>query len=711
MDKIISYTDDIKKYLSGTQYSGKNIQTTDGKLAYITNTGIAKPYNSVDSLSNTNGCTNELQQIGSSWGDMGIPIGSLMVDGQSCGNETKYVQSMPPNNNFDWEYYSNANPDLQLTTEQQAYDHWTSKGIYQGLLPNSSILSNMPNVGKLGYVDINTTIHPVSKNDYAYTGKYQLFDSNNVTGASMQDCTIPPPTIKYGDSIYIKYNDQYGSINQQSMLEIGASKTGLFISTTDSSLYNTPLKYGDIIIIVSASMAAYINTSTSELSFGPIDTNSFQTFIISVAPGTNYKNNTEIKYGDPFSLIALNPINWSQQAGIDYVSNDIGHSIKPLAECQASCSSTPNCVGIVTDDSNQNNCWLKSRFASANANGNRNTYMLDDAANASVVTTSYDWNEVGNRDYSGNDINSTIKSLDDCKASCETTSGCVGIVTDGSGKNNCWLKNKFGDGKRNTNRNSYMMTKSTVQLPPFKKSVMEESLFGYVNNNNIVFGTVQESSEKNIFTFESVVLPPYVAQCDLTALQSSCDKDSNCSGIIHSVTDNTWQKITNNSSADMYKITTTSPNLYVKNISVKNSKPSFIDSDMFANYPYDNNFASSSKQSVILDNSDLLKKKQQYNQGNQMAAYQGEQMRQTIPKIPPYIEQTQQMYKQLNTKTNEYQHVLKTIKKEKKKYNGTYTQQKEDLDVLQESNKIHVMLWGLSSIVVISMVVMLKNKQ
>jgi hypothetical protein len=156
MNGIISYTDEIKKFISGKQYAGKNIQTSDGKTAYITQTGIAKPYNSVDSLSNTNGCTTSLEQIGSAWGDMGIPVGSLMVDGQSCGNETSYVQSRPPKTKFDWQFYSETYPDLNLTTEQQATDHWTSTGIHQGLLPNASILSSMSNVGKIGYVDVNT---------------------------------------------------------------------------------------------------------------------------------------------------------------------------------------------------------------------------------------------------------------------------------------------------------------------------------------------------------------------------------------------------------------------------------------------------------------------------------------------------------------------------------------------------------------------------
>ena len=173
MDGIISYTEDIRKFISGQEYAGKNIQTTDGKTAYMTKTGVAKLYTSVNDLTNKNGCTTTIDRIDAKWGDMGVPVGSLMVNGQSCGNETSYVQSTPPQPTFDWQYYIKTYPDLKLTTEQQAKDHWNSTGIHQGLLPNATILSFMPNLGKIGYIDINTTIHTVPKQAYKYTGKYK----------------------------------------------------------------------------------------------------------------------------------------------------------------------------------------------------------------------------------------------------------------------------------------------------------------------------------------------------------------------------------------------------------------------------------------------------------------------------------------------------------------------------------------------------------
>lgn len=145
-----SYTDNLLTLIQGKQYAGKNVLTSDGKMGYITDTGIIKQYSSPTSLNVLNGCTTSYEQLNAEWDKLGFPVGSAMVDGQSCGNETKYIQSKPPNVNFDWQYYIASHPDLNLTTEQQANDHWNNTGIHEGLLPNATILSEMSNVGKLG---------------------------------------------------------------------------------------------------------------------------------------------------------------------------------------------------------------------------------------------------------------------------------------------------------------------------------------------------------------------------------------------------------------------------------------------------------------------------------------------------------------------------------------------------------------------------------
>jgi hypothetical protein len=522
----------------------------------------------------------------------------------------------------------------------------------------------------------------------------------------MQDCIVPPPFVKYGDQIYIKYENQHASVNQQSIFEIGATKNMVFISSTNYNLYSTPLKYGDTIIIVAPSKAAYVNSTTSMLSIGPVG-DMIQQFMVFPPTGSTFEHRAKIRYGDPFVLVSISKVNWSKQQSIDYMSNDIGHSIKSLSECQAECAETPGCAGIVTDRSGRNDCWMKTKFASAIESGDRNTFMLDPAANTSVNTTSINWEQISSRDYRGNDINSSNKSIDQCKASCQATSGCAGIVTNDAGTQ-CWLKKKFGSGNKASNRNTYIMNVSTVNLPPFKKSVMDKYSVGYVNNNIIMFGPEKNSMGKNIFTFESATNPPYVAECNLNDLKNQCQRDSNCNGIIHSEKDKTWQMMNNKTT---YKLTPSPPNIYVKDIAVNGNNATFIDSNTFSNYPVNNNFVKEGSQEYNIDNKNLLKKKQEYNQRNNMAFQEGDRMLNTMPDIPPYINETKNMYTELNSKTNEYKTVLKSIKKEKEKYNGTFKQQTEDLNVLQKSNNQHAYLWGFSSIIVISMVVILKNKQ
>jgi hypothetical protein len=561
MDGIISYTDQIKKFISGKEYAGKNIQTSDGVVSYITKTGIAKPYNTP--LSNKNGCTTAIERIDSKFGNMGISVGSLMAKGQSCGNETSYVQSLPPKTTFDWKFYIDSNPDLHLTTEQQANDHWKSAGIHQGLLPNSTILSSMTNVGKIGYVDINTTLHAVPKESHAYTGTYKIFSEGNVTGSDMSDCTVPPPSIKYGDQVCIKYGNLYASMNEQSYSVVGENKTNFYLRPPSFFSVGAPIKYGDLVsLAVSSSNSktpdcgwwgckvAYVNDQTKVLSFGPGGETS-KLFELIAPPGTNYKYGSEIKYGNPFTLMS------SMQLG----------------------------------------------------------YMWD------------------------------------------------GVI-----------------------------------------------LFAAIDSKYL---------DKVTFTFETPDNSKYVAACDIDALQTACNLDNTCTGFIHSNKDNTWQKMTTNSTEDMYKVTDTSPDVYLRNAYINMNDKScnkgvseFIDSDTFIHYPKGKDFVMNGDQcSAGLNTYEITQKQQLYNQSNKIANKTGEQMVKTYPNVSGYSTQINSIYNNLNSNTNEYKSVLNTIQKKREQYNDTYNQQNMDLALLENSNKNHVFAWGLSSIFVIAMVVMLKNRQ
>ena len=724
MDKIISYTDNIKKFISGKEYAGKNIQTSDGVVSYITKTGIAKPYKST--LSSANGCTTAIERIDSKWGDMGLPVGSLMAKGQSCGNETSYVQSTPPKSTFDWKYYIKANPELNLTTEQQAYDHWKSKGIHEGLLPNPSVLSTMTNVGKIGYVDINTTLHNVPTESYTYNGKYNLFNDGNVTGSRMQDCTVPPPSIKYGDQIVIKYGNLFGSMNAQSILEFGNNKTKIYLRPPvgEDALNGSPIKYGDTVTFAVSSSnvntpdcgwwgckVGFINNETYVLSFGP-GGKSVKTFMLHVVPGTNYKYGSEIKYDNPFAITAVMPKPlWKKNAFMEYGGNDISHTFKSLNDCKKSCTSTYGCAGILTDNSNSNDCWLKKSFLNGRPDGNRHAYIL---SNNDIVAN---WKEEKGIDCGGYDMAGYNKTLNDCKTTCASTQGCVGIVTDNNrGTNNCWLKHKMGNCRTNKYWSSHYLTTTKKETSTHPE---EDYKVAYMKNNNMVFEDVNyEKFDKIIFTFHNLDAKPYVMACDVNALQSSCNQDSTCVGIVHSTKNNTWQKMTQNSTADMYSITDKPQNIYLKQVSIdmkdkscNSGTPEFIDSEKFANYPVGKNFVMNSDQCNIIDKYPINQKQNVYNTNNQIAAKQGEEMIKNYPNIPSYSKNVNSIYNQMNSETNEYKTVLKTIKKKQRQYDDTYNQMNNDLALLEDSNKLNVFTWGLSSVIVIAMVVMLKNRQ
>ena len=102
----MEYIDTIKKYISGKQYATSNVRSADGTIAYITSTGVSKIYPSEDVYNSTagkNNCKADFIQLTPNWTDLGFPVGTLMKSGQSCGNENTYVQSIPPENNFDWQ--------------------------------------------------------------------------------------------------------------------------------------------------------------------------------------------------------------------------------------------------------------------------------------------------------------------------------------------------------------------------------------------------------------------------------------------------------------------------------------------------------------------------------------------------------------------------------------------------------------------------------
>jgi hypothetical protein len=209
----------------------------------------------------------------------------------------------------------------------------------------------------------------------------------------------------------------------------------------------------------------------------------------------------------------------------------------------------------------------------------------------------------------------------------------------------------------------------------------------------------------------------YDLSCDVNGLQQECNKDAECIGFIHSEKENTWQKMTYTSTANMYKITDTSPNIYVREATVemndkscKGGSPMFIDASMFASYPKGDDFVMNGDQCVYNANSVVDEKKKEYTEINNKYNNRMDKIAKNYPQLPLKNKESTNMYKQLNSKTAEYKQVLNKIVEKKKQNNETYQQQMADMNVLENSNKTNSLVWGLSALIVIGMVVMVRNK-
>jgi hypothetical protein len=694
-----SYTDNLRTLVQGKQYSGKNVLTKDGKMGYVTETGIIKQYSSPKSLNVLNGCTTSYQQLNAEWEKLGFPIGSAMIDGQSCGNETKYIQSKPPSNNFDWKYYIDANPGLNLTTEQQAIDHWKNTGIQQGLLPNANILLEMSNVGKIGYIDVNTTLHTVPVNAYKYTGKYEIFKDTNITGTNMTDCSRKIPPIKYGDQVFMKYNDKYAKMNNNSLLEFGSDRTKFFLrplgaNTNAYSMSGTPIKYGDQISIAVSSnnwidticglwgcKVAYVNPNTYLVGFGPGGKNGGGTFTITPAVGSPYSVGTELKYNDSFTLTSV----------------------------------------ITAPSSLLQDQFLRPGEQITSGNGN---YVFTYQTDGNICL--YDSND-GTLIWMSNKLHTPKKLV------MQGDGNLIAFDTNGKPQ---WSSNSRQKNRRGRifnyqlsveNDRNVVITKSpggniwatntTISLTEDDENMYK---IGYVNNNNLKFGSAAISIGKCEFTFQDSTHPQdYDLSCDINKLNIACTADNSCSGFIHSAKDNTWQKIPNNATPELYKITDSSPTIFVKGMDIDmqdksclSGKSKFINSNEYSHYPKGNDFIMNGDQCNLQTNGisfPIHQPKQKYDKMNNQYMMQKTEI---INKYPPNelnIQKNNELYRQMQTKTNEYATLLGTIKKEKDNNMGTYQKMNEDMHGIESTNKSNALLWGLSSIVLIGIVITVRN--
>lgn len=658
MDYLVT----LQKYVSGKQYASSNVKTSDGKVAYITASGVSKMYPSNEVYKKTagkNNCGSGVIQLSPKWDDLGFAVGSLMKSGQSCGYENSYVQPKPPDTTFDWRYYIKSNPTLNLTTESQALNHWNTIGKQEGKLPNATALTSMQFLGKVGYIDVNTNLHLVPP---TYDGTYTSYTNSNITGIKMENCSRPIPSIKYGEQLILYSKSNTGFINTSSVLEMGTQTTNLFLRPVGLQMPNQAVKYGDQVSITNSISSSNscgtwgckvgkVNSVTQQFEFGP-GGNLPATFEIVPPLGSSYVFGTDIKYGDPFLFKATigQPNSILEQDAF----LTPGKSIK-----------SPNGRYMFIYQTDGNVCLY-------NTNGGGPLWCSMAVHDPGVLIMQGDGNLVA---YDSGGV----------------PRWATGTNGQGPAPYRLTLKN---------NRSAVVTDSSNAILWDTQtggQSTEPDTITGYayVKNSIVTFDSWNVGKNSNIFSFNSQLNQPDT--CDIEDMKKHCD-EVNCSGFIHSPQTNTWQMITDNGN---YGITSTNQDIYLKNAKVDLHDSSclpgtsqFIDASLFGNYVQGDDFVDGgTKQCRVVEppkpqQDNLLKQAKKYvNDYNQIQVSELQQQN---------VDANEKMAK----KTQQYQSLLDQIGKFSP--SQTLSQQYTDMKVFDDYNASHAILWGILATVVLT---------
>jgi len=661
------YLKSIGQYNEAYQWAGSNIQTPDGQTAYITRTGVAKPYRSPGEFGQTsgfNGCPVGVIAVDASWA--ALPFGGPMVAGQSCGYEGQYVQAGIPSGKLDWEFYLSYYTDLAasgITTEAQAQTHWNTVGQKEGRLPNQTAISSFAAAGKVGYVDLNTVMHEAAP---IFTGEYKAYvGKTNVSGASMADCTAEVPSVAYGDAVYITYQDTTATVNTSSNLAFGASK-GLFYLRPPAGSTSTVLHYGDRVSIASSitnsntsncgwwgCKVGFVNTASKVFQFGPGgETGGTQ---LVVAPPQGYTLGAEVKYGDPWTLLA---------------------------------TVTPSTTSLA-----QNNALLPGQQL-ISTNG-AITFVYGTDGNVTLYNqTAVAW--TSDKPHTAGKLvlqnNGNLVAYDNTGAPQWTSS------TGGKGVGPYALL------VRNNGQVAIVDSAATELWNPASGGGADVSgsaaWYGNVVNSLLTF-----SGDNNYTTFTFQPQTALAAStCDVTAMQEKCNSDPGCLGFVHSPTDNTWQAIGDGAG---YVIAPTVQDVYLKRATVApadsacpTAPPKFIDPTLFSNYAPGDPYAAGQ---CTVDTKPLASTQTAYRE------YEAKKMDRNVQRIQEY-QASSQTVDDLSKETTSTQSVISSMlakyskmltKFENVASNATYLQQQQDSYVFDQQTQAQLVIWSVLAVVVI----------
>jgi len=670
----MDYIESIRKYTSGKQYASSNIRSADGTLAYMTSTGVSRVYPSqevYDSTAKKNGCGGDFIQLTPNWADLGFPVGNLMEPGKACGNETTYVQSKPEKMELDWQYYISSNPDLNLTTEAEANEHWNTAGKQEGRLPSENAITSMQTLGKVGYIDVNATMHQVPA---TYTGKYNTYPSvTNATGTNMVDCIRPIEPIQYGTQLILSFNDTTAFINTSSQLEFGSTSTNFFLRPpVGVDMSGKPVKYGDEVSITSSTSSytqncgwwgckvGRVNSMSNQVEFGP-GGEVATTFKIMPPSGSVYTIGTELKVSDPF-----------------YITSPFSPTTKSILHQES------------------------SLLPGTSIKSNNGKYIFIYQTDGNVCLYNID----------GTSIWCSAVLHDPGKLTLQTNGNLAAFDSGGVPR---WTTNTGGQGNGtytlqiSNDRSVDLLDSVDTVLWSTQTAITTTTSsqlipgFAYVKQSIVTLGTLKTT---DIFSFKPQTEAP--TKCNIDELRNACDLAS-CSGFIHSPDDNTWQMITEDNTD--YSITNTVQDVYLKtgtvdihDSSCQSGIPSFIDAATYLNYtPGDSFIDGGTSQCQVIQppqpSQQFIDQRDQLIQSGKDAVSKYKSLN---------VDEVQDQNVQLNTtmklKTNEYRGVLKEIRKTSTL--STLEQQKVDSAVFDDYNQNRVVLWsGLAFILVLSVLI------
>lgn len=319
---------------TGASIRSKNVSFSDNEgithYAYINQFGIAKPFTSLTDYSTT--LSNQSCGIGStvvlddrSWSTIAYPKGSNMILGTTCGYENMYITSSFPTD-----------------------------------------ISGMAHLGKVGYVDVDNVYHPIPP---TYLNTYSSATSSHFFGTTMSSC-IRGSTIRFGDSIHIRYENIYAKVNSTtSNLKPHAVGTTFYIKNPSNTSSTSNVTYGSNFILTTdkdvSKPAVVLNDTTLQLDTPATLAGATFTFIKS----GDLLNTSAVTYGDTLMIndisnnkFVIAPTTADQANFYVGATGSILSIIHPvfgpscdIQTLKNGCTSSPNCLGVVHSESD--NKW------------------------------------------------------------------------------------------------------------------------------------------------------------------------------------------------------------------------------------------------------------------------------------------------------------------------------------------------------------------